>query len=257
MIEVDALLFILVTEVAIAASLVLAWLGVRALRRRARTERLTREMLGGGEDEASGQEPGQPPGERPDQDGLAAWLRGEVGLSDEPLDATLDAIRGQRDQVLRQALQLALQGHGGALPGLRAELDALVQAFTRLQLASAGPGLEAGDFSPDELEELRDRNQQLTEELGITQQTIDKMLSEYAAAYGGGDVAAASGDEAAAEQLPFADDALEFSADGGDDAPEEAPGGSEERLPDPAEELMTLPESFDEMEERPAGTAAR
>lgn len=225
MVQVDALLFILLLEVAAVALLALAALAALALRRRARRERAVRALVGA--EGASGED-----------DGLAAWLERMGGLGGQaaPREA-LEELWTQRRQVLQHALRAGVQGDMAALPALREDLDGLLARFTRLEPAPAAepPG---EPVSTDELEELRGQNQQLAEELRITQQTMDKMLTEYASSYEQGD---AQGGEAA----QYAEDALELTVDpeeeGATESPQNAPAA-----PDPAEELLMLPEDFRE-----------
>jgi hypothetical protein len=226
MVQIDALLFILLLEVAVVALLALAALAALALRRRARRERAVRSLVG--VEGASGEE-----------DGLAAWLERMGGLGGQAPREALEELRAQRRQVLQHALRAGVQGDMAALAALREDLDGLLARFTRLEPAPAAESPEEC-ASTDELEELRGQNQQLTEELRITQQTMDKMLTEYASSYEQGD---AQGGEAA----QYAEDALELTVDpeeeGAAEEPEAAPAA-----PDPAEELLMLPEDFREEE---------
>lgn len=117
-------------------------------------------------------------------------LKQHYGYSGESLEQTLRTIMRAEKLLYQRVLNLYIKHDALALRMLPIEVEALSEPLRGLRVLSEGaaPAADAGSaaVSAEELARLQAENESLQQELQITMETMSRMLSEYAAMFGGG-----------------------------------------------------------------------
>ncbi len=121
------------------------------------------------------------------------WLEQKMGLEGSAARLALKELDASRMGLFQHVINLYLTHDAGKLADLAGELDILMGGYQALQPVAPEPEAEAGEDddeatpAPDsgEATHLQQENKRLAGELRISQETIGRMLDEYAAMFSG------------------------------------------------------------------------
>ncbi len=137
-----------------------------------------------------------------------ALLQREFSLSDESASGVAEEIAAQERRFYQTLISLYLNREAETVRTLDTSLHALVAPYRDLQLpkeeGASGDSI-VQDSAAEELAELRQENEKLKTELGVTMDTMGRMLNEYSSMYNEG--AATPPDNEDAGKASIGDDA--------------------------------------------------
>ncbi|HHH38460.1 MAG TPA: hypothetical protein ENK50_02645 [Sedimenticola sp.] len=124
-----------------------------------------------------------------------AFLEQNLGIGGEALEPLVKRIGREEKRFYQTLINLYLKRDAGALANLQEAYEEATAPYRSLDIEK---GTDGGDIVPATLDpaageeaaevaRLREQNEQLSEELRITMDTMGRMLSEYSSMYAGGE----------------------------------------------------------------------
>ncbi|MCB1761275.1 MAG: hypothetical protein KDI68_16005 [Gammaproteobacteria bacterium] len=126
------------------------------------------------------------------RDETRALMEEKFGFKGESLDKIVKQVSREEKRLYQTLINLFLNRNLSQLEVLHVECEGVTEPYRNLDISLAAAEASTGDddaIASDlsvELDMLREENERLTTELGVTMDTMGKMLSEYASMYGGG-----------------------------------------------------------------------
>ncbi|MCP4286859.1 MAG: hypothetical protein GY792_20845 [Gammaproteobacteria bacterium] len=176
MIELSPLVLLLLGELLLVSILVSLGLVVTGLIRK-RNERQAIARLVGRikEDETRRREETQ------------SLMASNFGLEGEALNTIVNKISREEKRLYQALINLFLKRDLHLLEVLHVECEGVTEPYRTIELSI--PDTDQDDLESDlssEMVMLKEENERLTTELGVTMETMGTMLKEYASMYGGG-----------------------------------------------------------------------
>jgi hypothetical protein len=117
-------------------------------------------------------------------------LAGQYRYAGEDLKKAIHDLSQAEMHLYQNIINSYLKQDVNGFQQVGVDVDNLVLAYQGLKLPEAGAGVSsetetAGDEGA-EIQRLQDENERLTEELGVTMDTMARMLNEYSSMYAGG-----------------------------------------------------------------------
>ncbi len=169
MIEIPAILFWGLAEVAGGLLLVLVVMIVVAMRRRTQRLAAVRALASAVQAEL---------GSRAER--MSNILVNRYAYQDEKLKKTVKTIKRREAGFYQTLIALIKENDMSRLGDIRMQFDSAVDPYRSLDVPEVAVSAEIKpDHHHPELEDLRNKNRELTEELGITMETLGRMLKEY------------------------------------------------------------------------------
>jgi hypothetical protein len=117
---------------------------------------------------------------------LGRFLSERMGLAGESLEQARTAIARAELSLLKRFAVIYKKRDAGAAAQFDIDVVAALAPYHQLQGAGAGTAATQAPEDPSELEALRAENARLSEELGVTMETMARMLNEYSTLFAGG-----------------------------------------------------------------------
>ncbi|PLY11886.1 MAG: hypothetical protein C0631_18700 [Sedimenticola sp.] len=139
-------------------------------------------------------------------------LTSRFGLSADAAEAAAKKISREERLFYQTFMKIYLNRDTLTLPNLNVDFEAAVAPYRSLELESGSQPVGSGDSvaqgdQSEELQRLHDENERLSEELGITMETMARMLNEYSAMFAVDSVQTTAEPEAAKQPEPVVDEA--------------------------------------------------
>ncbi|MCB1858190.1 MAG: hypothetical protein KDI63_07960 [Gammaproteobacteria bacterium] len=106
-------------------------------------------------------------------------------LPPETAEAVADEMGREEKRLYQALINLYLRRDASALANINTVVEATLAPYRKLPIPAPGDKSVQDDQTAD-LEHLRDENERLKTELGVTMETMGRMLNEYSSMYGGG-----------------------------------------------------------------------
>jgi len=177
-IEIHLTWLLIATELFLLLAIALAGLLLASFRRRRRDRQAAQDLV----DIIKQAEPQRTAATR-------ELLERHHGSTGDGLEEALHAIIRAEKLLYQRVITLYIKRDALALRALPIEVEALSEPLRGLLMGgdSAAPGAgESAAVNTEELARLREENEGMQQELQITMETMSRMLSDYAAMFGGG-----------------------------------------------------------------------
>jgi hypothetical protein len=126
------------------------------------------------------------------RDETRTLMEEKFGFKGESLDNIVNQVVREEKRLYQTLINLFLNRNLSQLEVLHVECEGVTEPYRSLEISTSSVEESEGDGEAVvsdlsvELDMLREENERLTTELGVTMDTMGKMLSEYASMYGGG-----------------------------------------------------------------------
>jgi hypothetical protein len=168
LIEVSAILFWGLVEITVLLLVILIIMLAVAMRRRSQRLAAVRAL-------AAAVKKGM--NDRADR--MKEILSNRYGYQDDKLKKTTKTIKRREASFYQALLALIKDNDMGRLKDMRMQFENAVDPYRNLDIPKVVAEETKVDQHHPELESLRQKNRELTEELGITMETLGRMLQEY------------------------------------------------------------------------------
>lgn len=114
-------------------------------------------------------------------------MQENYGFQGEELDSITNRISREESHLYQALINLFLRRDLNLLEVLNVECEGVTEPYRTLEIPKPDPGKDSVESDlAAEVEMLKEENERLSTELGVTMDTMGKMLKEYASMYGGG-----------------------------------------------------------------------